>query len=173
MALQAKLGHGNWAASKVGGSCHQGYGERHVRGPLKSIIPDHLEEHKHYKSFADLMLLFLTSNSIFQALPQTYQNVCPSSAVVDLLVKYATCIDPITFGLESGPGILFLFQKSRSPSIHLAVFQKRFINISIISNKLRLCVRYTARIPVLDMTIVPSSRSSIYGRITGILKTSI
>ena len=65
MALQAKLGHGDWAASKVGGigglkaviAKHFGYGGPHVRGPLKAINPDHLEEHKYYKTLADLIAI--------------------------------------------------------------------------------------------------------------------
>jgi 4-hydroxy-2-oxoglutarate aldolase len=65
MALQAKLGHGDWAASKVGGigglkaviSKNFGYGEPHVRGPLKAVNPYHLEEHEYYKTLADLIAI--------------------------------------------------------------------------------------------------------------------
>lgn len=65
MTLQAKLGHGDWATSKVGGigglkaviSKNFGYGGPHVRGPLKAINPDHLEEHKYYRTLADLIAI--------------------------------------------------------------------------------------------------------------------
>lgn len=65
MALQAMLGHGDWAVSKVGGigglkaviSKNFGYGEPHVRGPLKAINPDHLEKHKYYKTLAELIAI--------------------------------------------------------------------------------------------------------------------
>lgn len=65
MELQAQLSHGDWAASKVGGiggikavvSKNFGYGGPHVRGPLKPVNPDHLEEHEYYKTLADLIVI--------------------------------------------------------------------------------------------------------------------
>ena len=65
MTLQAKLGHGDWVASKVGGiggleaiiSKNFGYSELQVPGPLKVINPDHLEEHMYYKTLADLIVI--------------------------------------------------------------------------------------------------------------------
>ncbi|KDR76378.1 hypothetical protein GALMADRAFT_247825 [Galerina marginata CBS 339.88] len=65
MDLQGKLGHGDWAASKVGGiggikaviSKNFGYGEHHVRGPLKAVKVETLEEHKYYQVLADLIVM--------------------------------------------------------------------------------------------------------------------
>lgn len=65
MILQGKLGHGEWAASKVGGiggiktvvSKHFGYGEPHVRGPLKAVELQKLAENKYYQTLADLIQL--------------------------------------------------------------------------------------------------------------------
>lgn len=65
MDLQGKLGHGDWAISKIGGiggvkavvSKHFGYGETHVRGPLKTVNPESLVEIKSYQTLADLIAL--------------------------------------------------------------------------------------------------------------------
>jgi dihydrodipicolinate synthase/N-acetylneuraminate lyase len=65
MILQGKLGHGDWAASRVGGiggikavvSKHFRYGEPHVRGPLKAVEVQKLAENKYYQTLADLIQL--------------------------------------------------------------------------------------------------------------------
>lgn len=65
MALQEKLGHGDWAASKVGGiggikavvSKNFGYGEPHVRGPLKAVNIDNLATNKYYETLVELIVL--------------------------------------------------------------------------------------------------------------------
>ncbi|KAF8807074.1 dihydrodipicolinate synthetase [Phlegmacium glaucopus] len=65
MALQARLGHGDWAASKIGGiagikaiiSKNFGYGEPYVRGPLKVVNADHLDGDKFYNTLADLITM--------------------------------------------------------------------------------------------------------------------
>ncbi|EAU85572.2 dihydrodipicolinate synthetase [Coprinopsis cinerea okayama7 len=63
MELQARLGHGEWAASKVGGiggikavvAKHFGYGRGYVRGPLKAVDDDKLVQHKYYQTLVDLI----------------------------------------------------------------------------------------------------------------------
>ncbi|TFK21179.1 dihydrodipicolinate synthetase [Coprinopsis marcescibilis] len=63
MALQALLGHADWAASKIGGiggikaivSTHFGYGQPFVRGPLKSGNPEALDVNPHYKVILQLI----------------------------------------------------------------------------------------------------------------------
>lgn len=65
MELQGKLGHGDWAISKIGGiggvkavvSKHFGYGQTHVRGPLKTVNPANLVEIKQYQTLAELIEL--------------------------------------------------------------------------------------------------------------------
>lgn len=65
MILQSKLGHGDWATSKVGGiggikavvSKHFGYGEPHVRGPLKAVDVQKLSGNKYYQTLVDLIQL--------------------------------------------------------------------------------------------------------------------
>ncbi|KAF8905019.1 hypothetical protein CPB84DRAFT_1676923 [Gymnopilus junonius] len=65
MILQGKLGHGDWAASKVGGiggikaviSKNFGYGDPHVRGPLKAVSVESLEDHQYYQTLADLITM--------------------------------------------------------------------------------------------------------------------
>ncbi|PPQ65288.1 hypothetical protein CVT26_000248 [Gymnopilus dilepis] len=65
MALQGKLGHGDWAASKIGGiggikaviSKNFGYGQPHVRAPLKAVDVESLENHKYYQALADLIAM--------------------------------------------------------------------------------------------------------------------
>ncbi|KAF8962708.1 hypothetical protein BDZ97DRAFT_1662595 [Flammula alnicola] len=65
MTLQGKLGHGDWAASKVGGiggikavvSKNFGYGEPHVRGPLKPVDVDKFAENKYYQTLIELIAL--------------------------------------------------------------------------------------------------------------------
>ncbi|KAF9007643.1 hypothetical protein BDQ17DRAFT_1389080 [Cyathus striatus] len=61
----AKLSHGDWAASKVGGigglkaviSKHFGYGQPHVRGPLKSVDIDSLQGNEYYKVLQELIAM--------------------------------------------------------------------------------------------------------------------
>lgn len=61
--LQAKLGHGDWAASKVGGiggikaviSANFAYGQPHVRGPLKVVNVDNLATNKYYQTLLELI----------------------------------------------------------------------------------------------------------------------
>lgn len=63
--LQGKLGHGDWAASKVGGiggikaviSQNFGYGQPTVRSPLKAVNADNLSENKYYKTLLELIEL--------------------------------------------------------------------------------------------------------------------
>ncbi|KAF8150593.1 hypothetical protein B0H34DRAFT_801534 [Crassisporium funariophilum] len=63
MDLQALLGHGDWAASKVGGiggikavvSTHFGYGKPHVRGPLKAVNVDNLANNEYYQTLKKLI----------------------------------------------------------------------------------------------------------------------
>lgn len=65
MVLQGQLGHGDWATSKVGGiggikaviSKNFGYGEPNVRGPLKAVSVETLEDHKYYQTLADLIAM--------------------------------------------------------------------------------------------------------------------
>lgn len=64
MKLQAKLGHGDWAASKLGGiggikavvTKNFGYGEPFVRGPLKPVNPDSLKG-PYYEALEELIAL--------------------------------------------------------------------------------------------------------------------
>jgi 4-hydroxy-2-oxoglutarate aldolase len=63
MTLQAALGHGDWAISKLGGiggvkavvSRNFGYGQRHVRGPLKAVGDDALKGNHHYSKLQALI----------------------------------------------------------------------------------------------------------------------
>ncbi|PPQ71450.1 hypothetical protein CVT24_011962 [Panaeolus cyanescens] len=63
--LSAELGHGDWAASKVGGigglkaviSKNFGYGKPIVRGPLKAISVDSLVQHPYYPQIEKLLAL--------------------------------------------------------------------------------------------------------------------
>ncbi|KAJ3507072.1 hypothetical protein NLJ89_g6504 [Agrocybe chaxingu] len=63
MALQGKLGQGDWAASKVGGiggikaviSRNFGYGTPNVRGPLKTVNLDNFAENKYYTTLLELI----------------------------------------------------------------------------------------------------------------------
>lgn len=65
MALQAKLGHAEWAVSKVGGiggikaiiAKEFGYGKAYVRGPLKSGDVEVLANHPVYQTVLDLITL--------------------------------------------------------------------------------------------------------------------
>lgn len=63
MAVQAELGHADWAISKIGGVggikaviCRNfGYGQPYVRGPLNAVNPDTLDKHKDYGILAELI----------------------------------------------------------------------------------------------------------------------
>ena len=60
MAVQAKLGHADWAISKIGGIKaviirHFGYGKPSVRGPLSAVNPDTLDKHQNYGILAELI----------------------------------------------------------------------------------------------------------------------
>ncbi|RXW22834.1 hypothetical protein EST38_g3002 [Candolleomyces aberdarensis] len=63
MWVQAKLGHADWAISKIGGIGgikalivkHFGYGQPYVRGPLSAVNPDSLDKHQHYGILAELI----------------------------------------------------------------------------------------------------------------------
>ncbi|TFK40052.1 hypothetical protein BDQ12DRAFT_711502 [Crucibulum laeve] len=65
MAIQAKLGHGDWAISKIGGiggikaivSKNFGYGQPFVRGPLKAVDPNSLQSNKFYGVIEELVTL--------------------------------------------------------------------------------------------------------------------
>jgi 4-hydroxy-2-oxoglutarate aldolase len=65
MALQAKLGHGDWAIGRVGAvagvkavvSKNFGYGEPLVRGPLNKVNIDNFTDNKHYKALLELIAL--------------------------------------------------------------------------------------------------------------------
>lgn len=65
MELQAKLGHGDWAASKVGGigglkaviTANFGYGNPNVRGPLKPVNIDNFKGDKEYETLLELIAL--------------------------------------------------------------------------------------------------------------------
>ncbi|KAF9565173.1 aldolase [Agrocybe pediades] len=65
MDLQGKLGHGDWAISKIGGvsgvkavvSTNFGYGGPYVRGPLKTLDAENLNTQKHYQALLDLIEL--------------------------------------------------------------------------------------------------------------------
>ncbi|KAJ7637651.1 hypothetical protein DFH06DRAFT_1218793 [Mycena polygramma] len=65
MALQAKLGHADWAMQKLGGisgvkavvSKNFGYGVPHVRGPLKPLATDALVGNKHANTVEELIAL--------------------------------------------------------------------------------------------------------------------
>ncbi|KAF9485244.1 aldolase [Pholiota conissans] len=63
--LQSKLGHGDWATSKVGGiggikaviSQNFGYGQTGVRGPLKAVDVSSLAQNKYYQTLLELIEL--------------------------------------------------------------------------------------------------------------------
>jgi dihydrodipicolinate synthase/N-acetylneuraminate lyase len=63
MQVQAKLGHADWAISKIGGVGgikavivkNFGYGQPYVRGPLSAVDPDSLEKHQNYGILAELI----------------------------------------------------------------------------------------------------------------------
>ncbi|KAF8626398.1 hypothetical protein AX17_006565 [Amanita inopinata Kibby_2008] len=63
MELQAKLGHADWAASKIGGiggikaiiSKHWGYGTTTVRKPLRSVNLDNLQGNKYLHLLEELI----------------------------------------------------------------------------------------------------------------------
>lgn len=65
MELQGKLGHGDWAASKVGGiggikaviSKNFGYGQNFVRSPLKAVDLQGLQSNKYYRTLEELIAL--------------------------------------------------------------------------------------------------------------------
>lgn len=65
MELQAKLGHGDWACSKIGGiggikaviTANFGYGNPNVRGPLKSVNIDNFKGNKDYETLLELIAL--------------------------------------------------------------------------------------------------------------------
>ena len=65
MDLQVKLGHGDWAASKVGGiggikaviTANWDYGSPKVRGPLKEVSLENLQANKYYKVLFELIEL--------------------------------------------------------------------------------------------------------------------
>ncbi|KAJ7274487.1 hypothetical protein B0H12DRAFT_1088940 [Mycena haematopus] len=65
MALQAKLGHADWAMQKLGGisgvkavvSKNFGYGVPNVRGPLKSLAIESLVGNKHSNMVEELIVL--------------------------------------------------------------------------------------------------------------------
>lgn len=65
MILQGKLGHGDWAISKVGGiggvkaviSRHFGYGQGRVRGPLKAVNDQSLDTNKFHQFLQELIEL--------------------------------------------------------------------------------------------------------------------
>ncbi|RDB31004.1 putative 4-hydroxy-2-oxoglutarate aldolase, mitochondrial [Hypsizygus marmoreus] len=65
MELQGKMGHADWAVGRIGGiggikaiiSKNFGYGETFVRGPLKAVDPEKLEDHKHYSVLEELIAL--------------------------------------------------------------------------------------------------------------------
>ncbi|KAF8876749.1 hypothetical protein BD779DRAFT_1613254 [Infundibulicybe gibba] len=63
MALQAKMGQGDWAAGRIGGigglkaiiSANFGYGSPPVRGPLQAVDPDSLGANKYYDIITELI----------------------------------------------------------------------------------------------------------------------
>ncbi|KXN88473.1 putative 4-hydroxy-2-oxoglutarate aldolase, mitochondrial [Leucoagaricus sp. SymC.cos] len=65
MELQAQLGHGDWAISKIGGiggikaviSAMFGYGNSNVRGPLSSVNIDKFKGNAHYETLLELIAL--------------------------------------------------------------------------------------------------------------------
>jgi dihydrodipicolinate synthase/N-acetylneuraminate lyase len=65
MELQAKLGHGDWAASKVGGigglkaviTANFGYGNPNVRGPLKPVNIDNFKGNEYYETLLALIVM--------------------------------------------------------------------------------------------------------------------
>ncbi|KAF7773280.1 hypothetical protein Agabi119p4_5447 [Agaricus bisporus var. burnettii] len=65
MELQAKLGHGDWASSKVGGigglkaviTANFGYGNPNVRGPLKPVNIDNFKGNAHYDTLLELIAM--------------------------------------------------------------------------------------------------------------------
>lgn len=68
--LSAELGHGDWAASKVGGigglkaviSQNFGYGGPVVRGPLKAVPPSNLANHPYFPQLEKLLKLEAEEN---------------------------------------------------------------------------------------------------------------
>lgn len=64
MALQSVLGHADWAVSKLGGiggvkavvSKNFGYGNGSVRGPLKPVKDEALQENKYYSTLQALII---------------------------------------------------------------------------------------------------------------------
>ncbi|KAL1691094.1 hypothetical protein GGG16DRAFT_113428 [Schizophyllum commune] len=65
LALQAKMGHADWAVSKLGGiggvkavvTQAFGYGAPNVRSPLKSVNPASLQENKYFKTLQEMIEL--------------------------------------------------------------------------------------------------------------------
>jgi len=65
MELQGRMGHADWAAQKIGGiggikaivSKNFEYGGIMVRGPLKVVSPDTLQNNKYYAAIEDLIAL--------------------------------------------------------------------------------------------------------------------
>jgi len=65
MDLQGKLGHADWAITKIGGisgvkavvSENFGYGQPQVRGPLKTLGTADLQAHMHYQALLDIIAL--------------------------------------------------------------------------------------------------------------------
>ncbi|KAK7454567.1 hypothetical protein VKT23_011319 [Stygiomarasmius scandens] len=65
MDLQGRMGHADWAAQKIGGiggikaivSKNFEYGGIMVRGPLKVVSPDALQNNKYYAAIEDLIAL--------------------------------------------------------------------------------------------------------------------
>jgi 4-hydroxy-2-oxoglutarate aldolase len=65
MELQAKLGHGDWASSKVGGigglkaviAANFGYGNPNVRGPLKAVDIGKFKDNRDYHTLLELIAM--------------------------------------------------------------------------------------------------------------------
>jgi dihydrodipicolinate synthase/N-acetylneuraminate lyase len=65
MDLQAKLGHGDWAVTKMGGiggvkaviTANFGYGNPNVRGPLKPVNIDNFKSNEHYETLLELIAM--------------------------------------------------------------------------------------------------------------------
>lgn len=65
MKLQGKLGHADWAIGKIGGiggvkaivSKNFGYGNNFVRGPLKAVDSERLQENNHYAAMEEMIAL--------------------------------------------------------------------------------------------------------------------
>ncbi|KAF5367036.1 hypothetical protein D9758_004073 [Tetrapyrgos nigripes] len=65
MDLQGKLGHADWGAQKIGGvggvkaivSKNFGYGGTTVRGPLKAVSTDSLQNNKYYAALEEVIAL--------------------------------------------------------------------------------------------------------------------